>query len=135
MDFTYAIVDGINHIIEREGNQFTALRKVRWMNSDKEYLELRRWRDTPDGEQAAKGCTFMTAEGPSNLIDCLIDIGYGDTKEILSRLSKRDNFRKSLNSVLGKNDELYDSSVGTLEDDYHDPNDIINGCYGSNDDI
>jgi hypothetical protein len=128
MEFKYAIVDNIDYTLEEQGNQFTALRKIRWGDSDKEYLEMRRWRNTPDGgEQAAKGCTFMTDEGPANLINALIELGYGNTKEVLGKLSDRTDFRKSLNSLLGKDDELYDDSVGTLEDDYYDPKSLIGG--------
>lgn len=128
MDFKYSIVDSIDYTIEEQGNQFTALRKIRWGDSDKEYLELRRWRNTPDGgEQAAKGCTFITEEGPSELVNTLVDLGYGHTKEVLKRLQTREDFRKSLNSVLGKDDELFDEEVGTLEDDYYDPKSLIGG--------
>lgn len=126
MEFKYSIIDNIDYTIEEQGNQFTALRKVRWGDSDKEYLEIRRWRNTPDGgEQAAKGVTFMTEEGPSELINTLVDLGYGNTKEVIQHLSTRVDFRKSLNSVLGKDDELFDKNEGTLEDDYYDPKSLI----------
>jgi hypothetical protein len=126
--FEYAIIDGVDRTIEEAGNQFTALRKIKWGDGDKEYLELRRWRNTPDGkEQAAKGCTFMTEEGPSELVNALVDLGYGNTREVLTHLSEREDFRKSLNSVLGKEDELFDESEGTLEDDYYDPKKLIGG--------
>ena len=126
MEFKYSIIDNIDYTIEEQGNQFTALRKVRWGDSDEEYLEIRRWRNTPDGgEQAAKGVTFMTEEGPSELINTLLDLGYGNTKEVIQHLSTRVDFRKSLNSVLGKDDELFDKNEGTLEDDYYDPKSLI----------
>ena len=126
MEFKYSIIDNIDYTIEEQGNQFTALRKVRWGDSDKEYLEIRRWRNTPDGgEQAAKGVTFMTEEGPSELINTLVDLGYGNTKAVIQHLSTRVDFRKSLNSVLGKDDELFDKNEGTLEDDYYDPKSLI----------
>jgi hypothetical protein len=69
----------------------------------------------------------MTEEGPANLINALIELGYGNTKEVLGKLSDRTDFRKSLNSLLGKDDELYDDNVGTLEDDYYDPKSLIGG--------
>lgn len=52
-------------------------------------------------------------------------MGYGNTKEVLDILQERNDFRKSLNSVLGKGDELFDESTGTLEDDYYDPKSLI----------
>lgn len=125
-EFSYTILDGVNRIFEEKGNQFGAFRKIQWGSNDKSYLEIRKWRNTPDGgEQASKGYSFMTEEGPGELAKTLLDMGYGNTKEMLSVLSVRNDFRKSLNSVLGKEDELFDSSVGTLEDDYYDPKDLI----------
>ncbi len=125
--FKYSIVDQIDYTIEEQGNQFTALRKIRWGDSDKEYLEIRRWRNTPDGgEQAAKGVTFMTEEGPGELALTLINLGYANTKQVLQNLSGREDFRRSLNSVLGKDDELFDESEGTIEDQYFDPKALLN---------
>ena len=69
----------------------------------------------------------MTEEGPANAINAFIDLGYGNTKDILTHLQTRVDFRKSLNSVLGKGDELFDEEVGTLEDDFYDPKSLIGG--------
>ena len=68
----------------------------------------------------------MTEQGPSELVGVLVDMGYGNTKEVLQKLKSRENFRRSLNSVLGKADEDYDESEGTLEDDYYDPRELLN---------
>lgn len=126
-NFKYSIVDNIDYTIEEQGNQFTALRKIKWGDSDKEYLDIRRWRISADGKEVpAKGCTFMTEQGPSELVGVLVDMGYGNTKEVLQKLKSRENFRRSLNSVLGKDDEDYDESEGTLEDDYYDPRELLN---------
>ena len=157
MDFTYSIVDGIDHIIEEQGTQFTALRKVRWGDSDKAYLELRRWRNTPDGgEQAAKGCTFMTEDGPSTLTETLVEMGYGNTKEVVRHLYDRDNFKASVNAVFvekeaiefnekegtalvkreGKVQEvkLPFPEAGTPNDNYYDPTGIIRSIEHKDDD-
>jgi hypothetical protein len=145
MDFTYSIVDNIDHIIEEQGTQFTALRKVRWGDSDKAYLELRRWRNTPDGgEQAAKGCTFMTEDGPSTLTETLVEMGYGDTKDILIKLTKRKNFVSAVNSALGKEDENFynpndiidslesnDNSEDDNNEEYYDPSAVQNALEDS----
>ena len=124
--YKYSIMNGINQIFEEKGNQFGAFREVQWGDSDKSYLEVRKWRNNPDGsEQAAKGYTFMTEEGPSELAKVLLNMGYANTREALEILNKRENFRKSLNSVLGKDDELFDAEAGTLEDDYFDPKSFL----------
>ena len=121
MEFKYSIVENIDYTFEEKGNQFGAVRKVQWGDSDKNYLEVRKWRNSPDGsEQAAKGYTFMTEEGPSELAKVLLTLGYGNTREVIDIVKEREDFRKSLNSSLGTNDEMYDESAGTLEDDYYD---------------
>jgi hypothetical protein len=113
--YKYTIIDGINHVFEEKANQFGAFRKVQWGDSDKSYLEIRKWRNAADGsEQAAKGYTFMTEEGPSELTKILLSLGYANTREALEILNGREDFRKSLNSVLG-----------TLEDDYFDPKSFL----------
>jgi hypothetical protein len=127
-EFPYRIVDHIDFIFEESNNMYSALRKVAWGDSpdDKAKLEVRRWQVRPDGQTAAaKGMTFLTEEGPSELTNCLLKLGYGHTKEVLSIIKDRDDFKKSLNSVLGKDDENYDESAGTLEDDYFDPKELL----------
>ena len=126
MEFKYSIVENIDYTFEEKGNQFEAVREVQWGDSDKNYLEVRKWRNSPDGsEQAAKGYTFMTEEGPSELAKVLLTLGYGNTREVIDIVKEREDFRKSLNSSLGPNDEMYDESAGTLEDDYYDPKSLL----------
>ena len=124
--FKYSIVEDIDYTFEEKGNQFGAVRKIQWGDSDKSYLEIRKWRNAPDGsEQAAKGYTFMTEEGPSELTKTLLNLGFGNTRQVIAILNNRDDFRKWLNSVLGKEDELFDAEIGTLEDDYYDPKELL----------
>ena len=126
MEFKYSIVENIDYTFEEKGNQFGAVRKVQWGDSDKSYLEVRKWRNSPDGsEQAAKGYTFMTEEGPSELAKVLLNLGYGNTREVIDIVKEREDFRKSLNSSLGPNDEMYDESTATLQDDYYDPKSLL----------
>lgn len=126
--YKFRIVDHIDFVFEESKDQYNALRKVAWGDSpdEKAKLEVRRWRNNPDGTtMAAKGMTFLTEEGPSELTNCLLKLGYGNTKEVLSIIKDRDDFRKSLNSVLGKDDEAYDEDAGTLEDDFYDPKELL----------
>lgn len=126
--YKYSIIDNVNHVFEESANQFGAFRKIQWGDNSKTYYEIRKWRNNPDGsEQAAKGYTFMTEEGPSELTKILLSNGYANTREALEILKEREDFRKSLNSVLGKDDELFDSEAGTLEDDYFDPKTFLGG--------
>lgn len=132
--FSYTIDENCNVIIEESQNQFTALRRISWGSSDENpeaRLELRRWRNQPDGSEfPLKGCTFMTEEGPSNLAEALLDLGYGNTLTCLKSLLARDNARKYLNSALNnKDDEFYDADAGEYEDEteeYYDPKSLLN---------
>ena len=126
--FKYRIVDNVDFTFEEEGNQFNALRKIAWGDAgdEKARLEVRRWRNNPDGtEMAAKGMTFLTEDGPSELTNCLLKLGFGNTKEVLDIIRDRDDFRKSLNSCLGPDDDLYDASQGNLEDGFFDPKELL----------
>jgi hypothetical protein len=67
----------------------------------------------------------MTPEGPNTLAETLVNLGFGKTKDILSSLKDRDDFRRSLNTVLGKSDELYDESAGEVDDEYYDPSELM----------
>ena len=111
--FKYTIVDNVDHIIDEKGNSFVALRKMYWgEDSSKANLELRKWYNTSDGgERPSKGVTFITAEGPSTLTHTLISMGYGNTQRILESLKSREDFRPSLNKVLGDKDEFYDKTI------------------------
>lgn len=123
--FSYTVDNNVDIIVEEQQNQFTALRAVRW--GDREpTLEIRRWRNQPDGSEfPLKGCTFMTEDGPSTLTEALASLGYGKTINILNSIKDRRDFRKSLNSVLGKEDEYYDESAGEADDEYYDPSKLL----------
>ena len=126
MAFSYTILQNIDYTFEEKGNLFGAVRKIQWGDNPTESFEIRKWISNPDGtETCNKGYTFMTEDGPSELTKVLLNMGYANTKEVLDILNQRNDFRKSLNSVLGKEDELYDDNVGTLEDDFYDPKSLI----------
>lgn len=126
MDLKYTIDPKINYVFEEQGNQFNAFRKLSWGEDSKTYYELRRWRNTPDGKEIpAKGMTFLTEDGPNELVHTLVDNNFGNTKVLLESLYKRNDFQKSLNTVIGKDSEFYDKEVGSIDDEYIDPKDII----------
>lgn|SRR5574344_569097 len=93
-------------IFDEKGSTYIAMRKTQWLKSGSEpdeskaKLELRKWRVTPEGEERPdKGFSFLTDNGPSELAKVLIENGYGDTKEILLQLKKRDNFKASVDNL------------------------------------
>ena len=71
-----------SYIIEEKGNSYTQLAYERW-NEDSDFkLALRKFYSSAKGETAGKGVTFMTEEGPSDLINALLKEGYGYPEEI-----------------------------------------------------
>lgn len=115
MDIKYVVEDGSEKVFDEKGNVILAMRKVSWgANASEENvkLELRKWyMDADGGERPNKGFSFLTEDGPNNLASCLVESGYGNTREVLTHLSTREDFRPELNVVLGKKDEHYDDSV------------------------
>ena len=82
---------------EGSGNSFLAMRKLRWDENSSFKIDLRKWFTNSDGEEiAGKGFSFITEDGPNNLVNCLIDNGFGDTRDIIEKVSTRDDFVDTL---------------------------------------
>ena len=111
--------EGINEVVEENGNMVTMLRKVGWGGKE-EKIELRKWIVDTDSEKPMKGCA-MTDIGWHNLTSILTKNGFGDTREIIENISTRDNFEDSLTKVIGK--KKYSEAKETVieEDDYFTP--------------
>lgn len=128
-DFKYTIVDGFDFIIDEKGNKTMNLRKLYYGDKDNNVkLDLRQWYVGSNGEEGmGKGTSFLTEEGPHTLVDVMIKNGYGHTKDILNGIKDRDDFRSSLNSVLGKEDELYDHDISEEEEEttFYDPREML----------
>jgi hypothetical protein len=93
---------GINNIFDERGSSFLAIRKVQWVkegsepDESKARLEIRKWTVQNGEEVALKGCAFLTDEGPHNLVKALVQEGYGNTKEVLGELKKREDFKDAV---------------------------------------
>ena len=90
-------------VFDERGSSFLAMRNIQWakegVESDPEKgkLELRKWTVDKDGaEVPMKGFSFLTEEGPHNLVHGLIEHGYGDTRTILNTIAKREDFREAV---------------------------------------
>lgn len=74
--------DRNNYVVDEKGNSYLQLAYERW-NEDSDYkLALRKFYSSAKGETAGKGVTFMTEDGPSDLINALLKEGYGYPEEI-----------------------------------------------------
>lgn len=121
----FIFINDINEIIEEKGNQYTAIRKVQWLkegeepDSEKGKIEIRKWIIQKDGtEQANKGVVFMTEDGPNQLTEILVKNDYGNTKNLIKSLLKRDNFKESVEN-LDKDD------IDNLDGNYFDMRDML----------
>lgn len=115
--FSYKVGD-IDEVVDSKGNSVILLRKLAWGENGKEKLELRKWVIDIAKETPLKGVTFLTEEGPHNLVTVLLQKGYGHTKNILETISLRNDFKDSLES-LGKPSKAKSSNK------YIDPKDIL----------
>lgn len=109
-------------IVDEKSNSYIALRRVQWYKNDKEpdeskaKLELRKWTLQDNREIPMKGVTFLTEEGPHELVKTLIDKGYGHTSEIIQSLITRPELKMELentiniSSIQNNNDSSYQNA-------------------------
>lgn len=90
-------------IFDEKGSRFLTMRKVQWINRGEEpdeskaKLEMRKYTIDKDGSEiCGKGISFLTEEGPHNLVKEFVANGFGHTKDILESLIKRDDFKESV---------------------------------------
>lgn len=127
-NFKYNIVDDYDKIFDDKGNTFLAMRKIQWGESDKTYLDLRKWYCNADGQETpGKGFSFLTEEGPHELARVLVENGYGHTDDIINSIKNREDFMTSLVECLNKEElDNLDIELPEVDDgDYYDPSVII----------
>lgn len=101
----YHIFRDYDVVFDEKGNTCGTLRKVQWVKEGKEpdeskaKLEIRHLIVNEQGETFGKGYSFSTEEGPHELTLALIDNGFGDTKDIIKSISKRDNFVDAVKNI------------------------------------
>lgn len=129
-EFNLEIDESINEVIDEvPGNRFIALRKLRWNPESPFKLDIRNWYTNSEGEEiAGKGVSFMTPEGPDNLIEALLKHGYGDTRKTINGIKDREDFLVAIKEVIVEKDIDLDSieipdieSVGS----FYDPKSIL----------
>lgn len=115
-------VDGINELIDERNNSILALREVGWNNKEPR-LELRKWIVDENGDKPMKGVSFLTEDGPHNLVHSMTKLGFGNTETIINNIKNRDDFEDSLVKVIGKKkiSKAKEETIEISEDDYFDP--------------
>lgn len=147
-NFEYHIKNGIDYVIEEKNNSFIAFRQLVWGDDtddpNKMKLDLRKWTATPEGEQCGKGVTFLSENGPNELVHVLVEHGYGNTTRIMNALAGRKDFFTTVKSYLGdtfteeqaecflsmvdndidENEEMYDPREEFDEYDYDEDDEV-----------
>lgn len=101
----YHVFKDYGLVFDENRNNYGSLRKVQWVKAgaepdeSKAKLELRKIIAKDEGEQVGKGYTFATEEGPSELAEGLVSLGFGKTVPLLKSLAKRDDFKKSVENI------------------------------------
>lgn len=116
--FGYEVMNGYDYLFDEKGNSFLALREVKW-NNGKTNLELRKWFNNADGSEiAGKGFSFLTEDGPHELVNTMLKNDFGRTEEVLEIIKKREDFNDSLSHI----DHKIDDKDST---EYYDPKEFI----------
>lgn len=121
-DLKYEVFKDYNIPFDEKGSSVGVVRLVQWHSSDKEAdeskakLEIRKISVNSDGETLRKGYTFSTPEGPHELVKGLIDVGFGDTKEILRSVRKRDDFLEAAKTINDENNESTEGETFDMRD-------------------
>lgn len=103
-DIRQEIIDDFDHIISERGNTYISLRKVKWTANSEPKLDLRNYITTSDGdEKIMKGICFDD-ETADELTRVLCETGYGETKQLCSALSNREDYIPSVLSSLSEAD-------------------------------
>ena len=130
-EFKLEIDNEVDEVIDEvPGSSFIALRKLRWSDSGSFKLDIRKWYTNSEGEEiAGKGVSFMTEEGPDNLIEALLKHGYGDTRKTLNGIKDRDDFLPAVKEIITEKGVDFDSievpSLDSLSEDFYDPKSIL----------
>lgn len=123
-EFKYEVDPKFDYLIEEKGNQAVFFRRVSWNGKDAK-PEIRKWYVDGTSETPGKGTSFMTEEGPNELVKVMTDIGYGNTDEILENISKREDFPVAVKKVLGKGiQEVVDQYDSVELEEVYDPRSI-----------
>lgn len=123
-EFKYEVDPNFDYLIEEKGNQALFFRRVSWGGRDAK-PEIRKWYVDGTSETPGKGFSFMTEDGPNELIKVMTDLGYGNTDEILENISKREDFPIAVKKVLGKGIQEVVDQYDTVElEEVYDPRSI-----------
>lgn len=122
-NLTYHIFKDYNIPFDEKGSTCGTIRKIQWVKEGNEpdeshaKIEIRKvYFNTSDGERLGKGYSFSTLEGPGELVQGMISAGFGDTKNILKELRKREDFVEAVKSIDEDPDDDSDGETFDMRD-------------------
>lgn len=132
---SYKVFEDYNITFDEKASTCGTVRKVQWVKEGKEpdeskaKIEIRKMYVNSDGEKPGKGYTFSTEEGPGELVVGMINAGFGNTKDILRAVRKREDFLEAANSINEDDDlctdgEMFDMRDLLLGEDVEDMRDV-----------
>jgi hypothetical protein len=119
-NLSYHIFKDLEIPFDEKGTTCGNVRLVQWVKDGEEpdinkaKLEIRKSYTSSSGEKIGKGYTFSTPEGPSELVEGLVSVGYGNTKNLLRELRLREDFLNAANTI--NEDDDYSDDDGEMFD-------------------
>ena len=117
VSINYKVFKDFGIQFDEKNNSFGTIRVAQWYKAgaepdeSKAKLEIRKFSEGPEGERALNGYTFSTPEGPHELTEAMVKIGYGDTKKLLKELSTREDFKESVENINSDDDNDSDGEM------------------------
>ena len=118
----YHIFKDYNIPFDEKGTTYGTVRKVQWVkegnepDEDKAKIEIRKVYTSGAEEKVGKGYTFSTPEGPGELVSGLIEAGFGETKNILKSVRKREDFADAVSNINNDEDDNSDGDMFDMRD-------------------
>ena len=103
--FEYHVFKDYGITFDEKQSSCGTLRLVQWVKNgaepdeSKAKIEIRKIKIDPEGETKLKGYAFGTEEGPHELVEGMVEVGFGDTKKILKSVRKREDFMEAATTI------------------------------------
>lgn len=140
--FSYEIDDKYpSKIIDEFGNKHLQLAKYKWNGKGDFKLGIRNYYSNSDGEHVGSGISFLTEDGPNDLINALLENGHGNPDDIVKTcLEKRPEICGAFISAFDEIDinncsklihfrDSYDAlssnSDNNKEEEFYDPEELL----------
>lgn len=120
-ELSYKIFKDFNILFDEKAGSYGTVRLAQWYKKGSEpdeakaKYEIRKFVVAKDGsgEVANKGVSISSKEAMDDLTDGLVENNFGDTRNILKSISKRENFKTTLENI---NKDPDDDTDGELFD-------------------